>query len=167
MTTEYKFPITYRASIIVFIGTFIIFLDAVLWELLKFISAIFTTHSLASLFFLIGPFSFIPMVLMVLTYKTTIDEKGFRVSGLFLGQKDQVQWSEIAKIGATVGVLSSLEIYYRGMKSYKSIRLGMLLSKKSIGELFEIVVSKAPSAELGMGIAGFKKKYSKINTEGT
>jgi hypothetical protein len=45
------------------------------------------------------------------------------------------------------------------------LRLGAYISGKTLGEFLEILISKAPWAEMGEGVTEFKEKFTKMGSK--
>lgn len=168
MEKNLKLPATYRFSILYFTIS-IILLICGFSEWINFIFQ-FPKSSFVGIFvyFIISVCIVpTPIFLFVWTYKLTADENGFKISFYYGPIKfvNSVGWKEITKVTATSGLMSGLSIFHKNMKPYTPLTLGPFLLRKSLFEFFEILIMKAPQAELGMGVTEFISKYSKTSTK--
>jgi hypothetical protein len=158
---EIKYPVTYRSSVLWFIGSLLLLFVFTIKPLIYIIYGLIMSKHLILLLFLVFPLSFTAQVLMIWTYKLEIDENGFRVKGLFLSNpKKYIRWLDISKITANTNFTQILFIFYKNMEPYTPLRVSaVFLSRKSIRDFIEILRVKAPQTEMGLGIEEFKKIF--------
>ena len=158
---EIKYPITFRPSVLIYIGSFIMTVFVIPPLLFLAFGLIHSKVSMPMLLIIVFPLSFIPAILMILTLKLEVNEDGFEIFGMFLTKPKQfIRWADITKVTANTNFSPTLFFYYQNMKPYTPLRVPcVFFSKKTVGKYLEILVSKSPNAEMGLGMAEFRKKF--------
>lgn len=145
---ETKHPITYRPTIIYILGSFFCFLFIGVPALLLpfYISKGITFWIIYFLLFFIG----IVFPIYIWSAKISLNENGFAYNLFF--KKTVVSWSEITKVTAVAGWSPVLYIYYSKNNGNAPLTSGNLYTAKSLVNFLEVLISKAPQAEIGLGV---------------